>query len=298
MLSFANINLRPAIAALAGALAVPAGLTARAAAPPRPVAVAASTSSTSKTRSYPTEDCLATTVCTLKDRVRWRTPAWDQKTCRQVAHTVLTNARRYDLQPALLLAVMLNESDLDERAVRETTRNGELYAKDSGLMGIHCVLDKKGKCTNGSVRGMPWKQLMDPMTNIEIGARELAKWRHGGVTRVTVRVRDSRGRLEIKDKYVPCPHKTHAFWAHYNHGPLYIDRGPARHYPHRIAVLYYAIAQTMGLDAPDLKSQQVLTVHDPGQRVRTADHPVEARYRKLCDQIRGAGTVCTGVALN
>jgi hypothetical protein len=247
-------------------------------------------------RAYPTEDCLATTVCNLKNRVRWKTPAWNQDFCRQVAHGVLTNARRYDLQPALLVAVMLNESDLDERSFRETQRNGELYAKDSGLMGIHCVLDKKGRCTNGSVRGMEWKQLMNPLTNIEVGARELAKWRRGGVTRVSVRTHDGSGRLQIKDKYVPCTHKTHAFWAHYNHGPLYIDRGPARHYPHRIAVLYYAIAQAMNLEAPDLQSQAVLTVHDPGQRVRTADRPVEPRYRKLCEQIRSVGSVCAGVA--
>src|SRR5207249_2525356 len=94
----------------------------------------------SKTRSYPSEDCLAATVCSLKSRVRWRTPAWSHDTCRQVAHGVLTNARRYELPPALLLAVMLNESDLYEDAAREIHRNGEIYAKDSGLMGIHCVL--------------------------------------------------------------------------------------------------------------------------------------------------------------
>ena len=43
-------------------------------------------------------------------------------------------------------------------------------------------------------------------------------------------------------KDVPCTHANHAFWAHYNHGPRYIDHGPARHYPHRVAVIDHALA--------------------------------------------------------
>ena len=89
----------------------------------------------------------------------------------------------------------------------------------------------------------------------------------------------------------PARTGTHAYWAHYNHGPRYIDRGPARHYPHRVAVLYYALARAMNVDTSSLTSMH-LTIHDPGKRQRTADRPVEARYQKLCEQIRGVGPVC------
>jgi len=160
-------------------------------------------------------------------------------------------------------------------------------------MGIRCIVDKKGGCTNGHVRGMAWTQVMDPMTNVDVGARELAHWRDGGgITNVTVRTRDSHGVLHTTEKHVPCAHRTHAYWAHYNHGPRYIDRGPARHYPHRIAVLYYALARAMNMDTSSLTSMR-LTIIDPGKRPRTADHPVEARYQKLCHAIRDVGPVCS-----
>src|SRR5204863_57576 len=120
-------------------------------------------------------------------------------------------------------AVMLNESDMNEKAVVTTMHGGQVYAKDSGLMGIRCVVDKHGRCMNGNVRGLYWKSVMDPLTNIDLGAHELATWRDGaGVEQVTVHVRDQWGHIRPKTKYVTCPHKTHAYWAHYNHGPRYI----------------------------------------------------------------------------
>lgn len=241
----------------------------------------------------PSEACLASTICEVKDRVRWRTPAWKPAYCAQIAHAVYDSAQRYDIPAALILAVMINESDMDEKAVRTTIKHGTLYAKDGGLMGIRCILDKQGRCINGHVRGMHWKQVMDPVTNIEIGAHELAHWRDGGgVTSVTVRTRDSHGILRTKQKQIPCMHKTHAYWAHYNHGPRYIDHGSARHYPHRIAVLDYALSRTMNVDTSTLTSMR-LTVNDPGKRQRTADRPVELRYQKLCQAIRGVGPVCS-----
>jgi hypothetical protein len=241
----------------------------------------------------PTESCLADTICEVKDRVRWRTPAWKPAYCARIAHGVHESSQRYDIPASLILAVMINESDMDEKAVRTTMRNGSVYAKDGGLMGIRCIVDKQGRCVNGHVRGMNWKEVMDPVTNIDIGARELAHWRDGGgITNVTVRTRDNHGVLRTKEKHIPCSHKTHAYWAHYNHGPRYIDRGPARHYPHRIAVLYYALSRTMNVDTSPLTSMR-LTIVDRGKRPRTADHPVEARYQKLCQAIRGVGSVCT-----
>jgi len=192
---------------------------------------------------------------------------------------------------------MLNESDLNEKAVATTMKHGKVYAYDSGLMGIRCVVDKKNRCLNGHVRGIAWSSVMDPIQNIELGAKELGRWRDGGgITQVSIRVRDkATGELKSKTKYVTCQHKTHAYWAHYNHGPRYIDSGPARHYPHRIAVLYYALNKEMNVDAPELTASNI-TIQDPGLRIRTVDRPVEARYRKLCEQIRGVGGVCSGGA--
>lgn len=241
----------------------------------------------------PSVSCLANTICEVKDRVRWRTPAWKPAFCERIASAIRESSKRHDVPPSLILAVMINESDMNENAFRTTMKQGTLYAKDGGLMGIRCVLDKHGHCINGNVRGLAWKDVMDPVKNIDIGARELGHWAHGGgVTSVTIRTRDSDGILRTKQHQVPCTHKTHAYWAHYNHGPHYIDRGPARHYPHRVAVLYYALARAMNIDTSALTSMR-LTVTDPGKRPRTADRPVEARYQKLCQAIRGVGPVCS-----
>jgi hypothetical protein len=240
----------------------------------------------------PSESCLANTICEVKNRLRWRTPAWTPSFCRVVAHAVLTAAERHRLPPALILAVMINESDLNENAVGTTFRNGRIYAKDGGLMGIRCVLDKKGRCVNPNPHGMPWQEVMSPQNNIALGARELAYWRDvGGVERVSHSWRDRDGTFHSRQKLVRCRHRDHAYWAHYNHGEMYLDHGNARHYPHRVAVLYYALLRAMNLDTKPLQSM-VLTVKDPGRGVRTADHPVEARYRKLCQSILEAASHC------
>jgi len=287
---------RRAVAVFAGAMAFPAAIPARMPAHTDSHAPAVALVSTEQTeRGMPSEECLANTICAVKDRVRWRAPAWKAEFCQKVAHAVLESSERYQVPPALILAVMINESDMNEATFRTTAREGAVYAKDGGLMGIRCIVDKRGRCGNGHVRGMTWKEVMDPATNIALGARELAHYRDGGgVAKVTVRTRDDKGQFVVRQKYVACPHKNHAYWAHYNHGPLYIDHGPARHYPHRIGVLYYALARTMGVDTTEVTTTR-LTVNDPGRRPRTFDHPVEARYQKLCQAIRDSKSACTGV---
>lgn len=243
------------------------------------------------------DSCLARTICALKERIRWQTPAWTPSQCRRIAGAVDAAAQKYNLSPTLIMAVMINESDLNEKAVHVYTRGDRIYAKDSGLMAIRCVLDKREHCTNGNVRGVVWKDLMNPVTNIEAGARELAYWRDGGgVTRITITKRDAQGHLQKVTKDVPCRHKNHAFWAHYNHGPRYIDKGYPRHYPHRIAVLDHALASALNLPTPELIGIRI-TIHDPGMRERTPDRPLEPRFKKLCQQIRESAA-CSPVALN
>lgn len=245
----------------------------------------------------PAPACLAQTMCAVKERIRWQTPAWTPSQCRRMADAVSDSAKRHDISPTLLLAIMVNESDMNEKAARAYTRNGKIYAKDGGLMAIRCMLDDKERCTNGNVRGVAWKDLMDPVKNIELGARELAHWREGGgVTTTTIVKLDSDGHRYKATKNVPCQHKTHAWWAHYNHGPRYIDKGYARHYPHRVAVLDHAFATVMNVPTPELEAGRI-TIHDPGKRERTADRPLEPRFKKLCEQIRSSGT-CSALALN
>ena len=244
------------------------------------------------------EACLAQTICAVKERIRWQTPAWTPSQCRKIADAVSESAKRHDLSPTLLLAVMVNESDMNEKSSRAYTRNGKIYAKDGGLMAIRCILDEKEEhCTNGNVRGVAWKDIMDPVTNIEVGARELAYWRDGGgIATRTINRRDSQGHIQQITKNGPCHHTTHAWWAHYNHGPRYIDKGYPRHYPHRVAVLDHAFATVMNTPAPELEEGRI-TMHDPGKRERTADRPIEPRYKKLTGQILSSGS-CSALALN
>ena len=242
-------------------------------------------------------DCLTSTICAVKEKIRWQTPAWTPSQCRTVAGAVSSASKKYNLSETLLLAVMINESDMNEKASRSYTRDGKVFAKDGGLMAIRCHLDSHERCTNGDVKGMAWKDLMDPATNIELGARTLAMYRDGGaVMSKTITKLGPDGHREHVTKDVPCTHKNHGFWAHYNHGPRYIDKGYARHYPHRIAVLDHALAQVMNVPAPELE-RGAITIHDPGKRERTADRPLEPRFKKLCEQIRSSAS-CSAVALN
>jgi hypothetical protein len=288
--AFGQTTLVHAIAAFAGLMAPPLAVPTE---DGQDLPAQKDEAKTHEVLGTPSASCLATTLCEVKDRVRWRTAAWKPAFCERIASAVLESAKRHDVPPSLILAVMINESDMNEKAFRTTMKASTVYAKDGGLMGIRCVVDKQGRCVNGNVRGLKWQDVMDPVQNIDLGARELGRWRHGGgITDVTIRTRDTDGVLRTKLKRIPCSHRTHAYWAHYNHGPHYIDRGPARHYPHRVAVLYYALARIMNIDTTSLTSMQ-LTIHDPGKRLRTADRPIEPRYQKLCEQIRGVGPVCS-----
>lgn len=256
---------------------------------------AAAASPPAPATAVPDAACLSRTICAIKDKIRWGVPAWTPAQCGNVARAVLRSAKRHELSPTLLLAVMINESDLDEKAARPTLRDDTLYAKDTGLMGIRCVLDAQGRCNNGNVRGVRWADLATVETNIEQGAKELAYWRDGGArTNVVVQVRDQNGQLRPGYRRVPCKHKDHAYWAHYNHGPRYIAKGYPRHYPHRVAVIDHALATVLNVDAPELRGKAI-TIRDPGRRPRTVDHPLEPRYKKLCEQIESIHT-CPTVA--
>jgi len=93
---------------------------------------------------------------------------------------------------------------------------------------------------------MTGKKSLDPATNIALGARELAHYRDGGgVAKVTVRTRGDNGQIVLRQRVRPVPAQKSRLLGPLHHGPLYIDHGPAD-IPHRIGVLYYALARTMG----------------------------------------------------
>jgi hypothetical protein len=229
------------------------------------------------------DDDLASSLCSMRRRVNPRKPSWTPAFCRSLAAGVLDSARRHDLSPALVLAVMINESDLDEKAARLSHPAGAV-AKDSGLMGIRCVLSK-GRCTNGLVRGLPWRTVMDPLTNVELGARYLAHYRDGGGrSLVTVRTRMADGSVRSKVRNLPCAHRDHAWWAHYNHGTRYIKHGEARFYPHHVAVLQDVLADGLGLDREPVTRRYTLA------GLQRAGRLGAERYVQLVSRIRSALT--------
>jgi hypothetical protein len=232
------------------------------------------------------DSCLAQALCRLKERIAHGKP-WTPAQCGALARGVTESAARHALSPALLLAVMIQESDLDEQAARLSHSRGAI-AKDSGLMGIRCVLDGRGRCTNGLVRGLSWRQVMNPLTNIELGARYLAYYRDGaGRSRITVRVRQDDGTVATIHRDVPCRHTDHAYWAHYNHGTRYIAHGQARLYPLHVGALYAALSETLGLDASGLPR-----LAGASPRLTSADQGPARRSRALCAAVHSARPAC------
>lgn len=72
------------------------------------------------------------------------------------------------------MAMSLAESDFRVRAQRVDGR-----ALDEGLMGVRCVVGRRGRCTNWPVRGLTPKQLLEPRRNIMAGTQILADLHHG-----------------------------------------------------------------------------------------------------------------------
>jgi hypothetical protein len=241
------------------------------------------------------DECLATTLCRLQHQVGRHRQLWAAETCRSIAAGLTASATRHQLSPGLLLAVMIQESNLDAHAVRESRPRG-VIARDSGLMGIRCLLDGRGRCTNGLVRGMPWRQVMSPLTNIELGARYLVLYRDGaGRSRVVSRVRQPDGTVRVTTRSVPCRHLDHAYWAHYNHGTHYISHGPARWYPVDVAALYAAIGETLGLDTSELA--RLGTTKGLHASTAAGDQAAHQRSAQLCGAVHAARPVCAMPAI-
>jgi hypothetical protein len=267
-------SIRMVVAALV-ALSAGAARPSRAGTEPPPPPVAAAVTPAAA------DTALADTLCRVHARVSPRRDAWTASFCDSLATAVKVAAVRHGLSPALLLAVMINESDLDARAAR-VYRSGGAVAKDSGLMGIRCRLDGRGRCTNALVQGMSWRQVMDPVTNVELGARYLALYRDGaGRSRISVARHQPDGTVQVTDKSVPCRHRDHAYWAHYNHGTHFISTGSARFYPNHVAVLEQALSETLGIEG-ELPASPRYTLTG----LQRAERAGARRYVDLCRIIR------------
>jgi hypothetical protein len=241
--------------------------------------------------------------------------AWSQEEANRIGHAFIEAGRRHDFRPGFLAAFSVNESDLKESAVRETRTKDGRIAKDSGLMAVRCVVGGEKRwwkdnhvlrfqqpgarfiqaCLNDPVRGMLPSELLDPVKNIEIAASILARLRDDGVPLLVTRVEKIHGRPKRVREVTTCPHKEHPFYAHYNWGARMIETGPSRHYPHRVAVLYHAIAEAMHTDTPELVGAHF--VQDKGARPRRVDRPVGERQRRLFALISACQGHCEHFAL-
>jgi hypothetical protein len=234
---------------------------------------------------------LATELCETQHRIRWprsgprAEPAWSNAECLELAHEFEEAGRAVGLDPLFLVSFAVNESDLRTGVHRVSTSHvkGRLRrALDLGLMGLRCVLGEEGKlagrCINPPLRGLRPSEAARPSTNIRRAAEILAGLKAGVPLLVTRREGD---RL-VRDVQL-CKHRNHPYWAHYNWGTRVIERGRPRHYPHRVAVLYWALGRSLGRSTPELEGARF--VQDRGKRPRQVDRPVGARQKRLVEQI-------------
>jgi len=154
-------------------------------------------------------------------------------------------------------------------------------------MGIRCIVDKQGHCSNGHVRGMAWRKShgsCDPTSRL--GTRELAHYRDGGgVNKVTVRTLDGKGQVVVRTKIRRLLRtETTPTGAHLQ-PRAHVHRSrtsPSLSSSHWRSLL--RLARTLGVDTTEVTTTR-LTVNDPGRRPRTFDIPSKRATQKLCQAI-------------
>lgn len=128
-------------------------------------------------------------VCKVQNAIRFQAKAWAPWMCLRVAKAINAAAAATDTNPATLLAIATNESDLRPDVRRSKSPEewtflpggkylvtekwiGTVY--DGGLMGVRCRIGDDGRCSNGLVKGWKWPQTMVIENNVMLGARILA----------------------------------------------------------------------------------------------------------------------------
>lgn len=98
--------------------------------------------------------------------------SWDERQCQWVSEDLNATA-----EPRNLLAIAVLESTLDFRSQSWYVRDGRPVV-DVGLLAVHCIVGRKGTCTNWPVKGVaPIDSLQVFPANIKAGAAVLAKKR-------------------------------------------------------------------------------------------------------------------------
>lgn len=228
----------------------------------------------------PDRSCFIETACKIQSKVAPRKKVWTDEQCESIAGAFYDIGEEVGISPELLLAVSINESDLNAKSRLSYERDGKIWAVDVGLMGIRCVLGKSQRCININGQRVTLTQLQDPKENIRLGAEMLKRLRDERVVYV------SGGRKET------CAHKKHAWWAHYNWGHRVFHVGKHRHYPHRVGTLFHAVTKALGSKPVELQTVGQVSVKDPGRLPRQIDRPVGRRYKELVSVIHGCSGVC------
>jgi Transglycosylase SLT domain len=115
-------------------------------------------------------------VCRVQHAILWQEPPWTARECEARAFDFAGAADHWDLSPAVLFAIAINESDLRTKVARP-----DRGALDLGLMAVRCRLGPDGRCTNKPVKEMTPAQVMRPAVNIEKGAEILATLHAGNL---------------------------------------------------------------------------------------------------------------------
>jgi len=215
-----------------------------------------------------TEDrCFIERMCELKEMVRWKTPRWSMDMCYRVGNAIIAEEHVSGVPRELILAVMINESDMNDKATRPYfDKNGKMTSWDGGLMGVRCIVDKDGRSCVNYMRKVTWKDLLVPEVSLRLAVRKM---------------------VSIRDQY-PCKHNDHPWFAHYNWGGKVIRTGIPRSYPQRVAVLWKALAEAGGKEPPEIA--QLRFVQIKGKRPVTINTPVGARHRDLVSKIKACRT--------
>jgi hypothetical protein len=201
--------------------------------------------------------CLRETVADIRNSISANTRT--RQDSDRIASAIAKSSIATNLTPEFLLAVAIWESDLNPFVTAHHPLPDGTIAIDTGLMGIRCIvadLQPHRRCLNVPVRGVEFRRLREIELNVQIGARMLAKLRDQAVV-IWVNRRPRR-----------CPHRDHAFFAHYNWGQQVIKTGVGRDYDERVATITQALTDITGCAAAPEIEGAVNLVGQPPRRVQ------------------------------
>lgn len=137
--------------------------------------------------------------------ILWIAPQVPRSTASRYAEIIRREARRHELDPLLVVALIQRESRWRPRAKSRT--------HDFGLLQVHV-----SRTTHASYLRAP-ERLFKPALNIKLGVRLLALWK----------------RFHARS----CKGKKHPWWSHYQHGVRVRNAASGR----RVRAVYLRLVQ-------------------------------------------------------